>query len=139
MVIVPYSRLCIHTKELMPVLWLFNYETHLCISLHVLISGEELLSLSLASSVSSESGLSELEGSLQGSGSSDLDELNDASLVWSETSDLLHDLADHGVPGVKIQVERTIHSNILWLNLSCGLLNHSIENSFKFSLSIRLL
>jgi len=82
-----------------PVLWLFNYETHLCLSLHVLISCEELLSLSLTSSVSSESGLSELERSLQGSGSADLDELDDASLVWSETSNLLHDLTDHGVPG----------------------------------------
>ncbi len=38
-----------------------NYETHLCLSLHVLISGEKLLALSLASSMSTESGLSELE------------------------------------------------------------------------------
>ena len=123
----------------MPVLWLFNYETHLRLSLHVLISGEKLLSLGLTSSVSSESGLSELEGSLQGSGSADLDELNNASLVWSETSNLLHDLADHGVPGERIRVWISIYSNILWLNLSGGLLNHLIENSFKFSLSIRLL
>lgn len=75
-----------------------NYETHLRLSLHVLVSGEELLSLSLASSVGTESGLSELEGSLQSSGSTDLDELDDAALIGGETSDLLHDLTDHGVP-----------------------------------------
>lgn len=86
-------------------LWLFNYETHLCLSLHVLISGEELLSLSLTSSVGTESGLSELEGSLQGSSSTDLDKLDNASLVWSETSDLFHDFTNHGVPVERLQVQ----------------------------------
>lgn len=57
-----------------------------------------MLSLSLASSVSSESGLSELKRSLERSGRSDLDKLNDSALIWSETSNLLHDLTDDGVP-----------------------------------------
>ena len=80
----------------------FNYETHLRLSLHVLVSGEELFTLSLTSSMGSKSGLSELEGSLQSGGSTDLNKLNNAALVWGETSDLLHDLTDHGVPRLRL-------------------------------------
>ena len=57
-----------------------------------------MLSLGLTSSVCSKSGLSELEGSLQGGGGTDLDELYDASLIGGESSDLLHNLTDYGVP-----------------------------------------
>ena len=75
------------------------YETHsLSLSLHVLVGAEKLLSLGLASSVSSKSGLSELEGSLQGGGRTDLDQLDNSALIRGETSDLLHDLANDSVP-----------------------------------------
>ena len=57
-----------------------------------------MLSLGLASSVGSESGLSELKRSLKSSGRSDLDELNDSALIGGETSNLLHDLTNDGVP-----------------------------------------
>ena len=46
----------------------------------------------------SESGLGELERSLKSSGRADLNELNNSALIGSETSNLLHDLTDNGVP-----------------------------------------
>lgn len=87
--------------------------------------------------MSPESGLSELERSLQSSGRSDLDQLENSALIWSESSDLLHNLANDGVPRGS---DGTLYTNLatyFGLIVPVGFLTILMKNLSILLISIR--
>jgi hypothetical protein len=89
--------------------------------------------------VGSKSGLSELERSLQSSGRTDLDELENSALIWSETSDLLHDLTNDSVPVGGEMIRQLTTSTYFGLITPVGFLTIVLEKSFNSPYRLGLL
>ena len=72
--------------------------TTICLlAAEVLESLDELVTLALGAELSAETGLGELDGSLEGARGADLDEFHHVSLVRGEAGDFADDFADEGL------------------------------------------